>query len=229
MTRSCRRLLPVSMFLAVGVLGIAVHPAAADSMTFNLDQSNTLPDGFVYGTVKVEAFKGLGEIKLTYTADPGPYSDIGKNFGFHTVGFNTDLSLKSSQFTLPTGWDADPNANLSAFGVFSWKVKTSKNEAPSVVVLIDGLGNNATLDHFTLPSVGGESAFFAGHIIDFSLKRCDTTSHWVAGSSESSPPPPGGTGGTPPQAPEPSTIAMGTIGLLGFALLRLTRRRNSMD
>src|SRR5215471_6249680 len=97
------RMLPLSL-LAWGILGIAVPRAAADFITFNLDQSNTLANGIVYGTVKLEAFKNLGEIKLTYTADPAPYSSIGKNFGFHTVGFNTDLSLKSSQFTLPTGW-----------------------------------------------------------------------------------------------------------------------------
>src|SRR5438552_12749956 len=126
MPRSCRRLLPVSLLLAIGVVGTAVHPAAADSMTFKLDQSNKLPDGVVYGTVKVEAFKGLGEIKITYTAEPGPYSSLGKDFGFRTIGFNTDLSLKSSQFTLPTGWKAHPHAHLNTFGVFSWKVSTSK-------------------------------------------------------------------------------------------------------
>jgi hypothetical protein len=225
MLRTRKRLLPFAVFLAVGVAGITVHPAAADSILFNLDQSNTLADGVVYGTVKLEAFKNIGEIKLTWTADSGPYSSVGKNFGFHTVGFNTDLSLKSSQFTLPTGWKADPNANLSAFGVFSWKVTTSNNEAPSVVVRIDGLGNNATLDHFTLPSHGGESVFFTGHIIDFSLKGSDTTSHWVGGSSD--PPPPRGQG-SPPQAPEPSTIALGVTGLFGLALLHRMRRKHRL-
>jgi hypothetical protein len=213
-------MLPLSL-LAWGILGIAVPRAAADFITFNLDQSNTLANGVVYGTVKLEAFKNLGEIKLTYTADPAPCSSIGKNFGFHTVGFNTDLSLKSSQFTLPTGWKLDANANLGEFGVFSWKVTTSNHEAPSVSVLIDGLGNNATLNHFTLPSKGGRSVFFAGHIIDFSLKGSGTTSHWVGGSTD--PPSSGGPGN--PHAPEPSTLAMSAIALVGFGLVRLRRRR----
>jgi MYXO-CTERM domain-containing protein len=208
-------MLPLSLLLACGVLGIAAPPAAADFITFNLDQSNTLPDGVVYGTVKLEAFKNLGEVKLTYTADPTPYSSTGDNFGFHTIGFNTDLSLKSSQFTLPTGWKLDSNANLSMFGVFSWKVTTSNHEAPVVTVLIGGLGSNATLDHFTFPSIGGKSVFFAGHIIDFSLKGSDTTSQWVGGSSD----PP------PVDAPEPATATMAVLGLVGLALVRLRRRR----
>src|SRR5438128_10061017 len=107
-----------SLLLALSILAAAAQPAAADPI-FNLDQSNTLPDGVVYGTVKVEA--GLGEVKLIYTAAPTPYSSTGKNFGLHTVGFNTDLSLKSTQIGAPSGWKSTPHANLSAFGVFSWK------------------------------------------------------------------------------------------------------------
>jgi MYXO-CTERM domain-containing protein len=113
------------------------------------------------------------------------------------------------------------------FGVFSWKVMTNDDPSPTVSVLISGLGNNATLGHFTLPSSGGESSFFAGHIIDFRVKGSDATSHWVAGSTDPSlPPPPGGLGGPPP-APEPSTLAMGAIALGGLVSLRLVRRRST--
>jgi hypothetical protein len=204
--------------------------AVADPLTatYKLDQSNVLADGVVYGTVKIDALPSLGEIKLTYTANTAPYSSVGPNFGFHTVGFNTDLALTSSQITGPTGWKPTAGANLSMFGEFSWKMETSKNPSPSVTLLITGLGANATLAHFTLPSSGGEPQFFAGHIIDFSLKGSDTTSQWVAGSSDPSnqppPPPPGGQGG-PPQTPEPGTAVLALIGLCGLGLLRLSRRR----
>jgi PEP-CTERM motif len=223
MPRLRSRSLLLSTLLALCVFTTASQRVTADpiTQTFNLDQSNVLADGVLYGTVKVDAFKSLGEVTLTYTADPSPYSSVGKNFGFHTVGFNTDLALKSAQITAPAGWKLDPNANLSMFGVFSWKVTTSNKESPSVIVTIDGLGANATLDHFTLPSVGGESVIFAGHVIDFALKRSDTTSQWVGGSLD---PPPPGAQGSPPQAPEPSTLALAAAGLCGCALLRFTRR-----
>jgi MYXO-CTERM domain-containing protein len=207
-------MLALALLLACGVLGTAAPPAAAEFITYNLDQSNTLPNGVVYGTVKVEAFQNLGEVKLTYTADPTPYSSTGKNFGFHTVGFNTDLSLNSGQFTLPAGWTLKSNANLSNFGVFSWAPTTSNSPSPSVTVVINGLGSNATLAHFAFPSVGGKSVFFAGHVIDFKIKGSDTSSHWVGGSTD-----------PPAQTPEPATAAMAAIGLAGLALARLARRR----
>jgi hypothetical protein len=228
MTRSRTGRLTLALLLACGIIAAATNPAAADLITYNLDQSNALPSGTVYGSVTVESFKNLGEVKLTYSADPTPYTSVGKNFGFHTIGFNTDLTLNPSQFTLPTGWSASANANLSTFGVFSWKVTTNNHEAPVVSVLIDGLGNNATLDHFTLLSTGGKSVFFAGHIIDFSRKGSDVSSHWVGGSSDPLPPPPGGEGGPGgpfAPSPEPSTIAMGMIAMAGLTLRRLTRRR----
>jgi hypothetical protein len=214
--------------LAWGVVEPAAPRADAEPITFNLDHSNTLAGGVVYGTVKLESFPSLGEVQLTYTADPAPYSSVGKNFGFHTIGLNTDLTLKASQFTLPTGWTLGTGANLSSFGVFSWKVTTANHEAPSISVRVDGLGNNATLDHFTLPSQNGESVFFAGHIMDFSVIGRDVTSHWVGGSSDL-PAPPGGQGGPPPHAPAPSTFAMGVVVVVGLALVRLVQRRRPED
>ena len=97
--------------------------------------------------------------------------------------------------------------------------------SPTVSVLISGLGTNATLAHFALPSMGGESEFFAGHIIDFTAPKSEVTSQWVGGSSDPLvPPPPGGQGGVP-QAPEPSALVMAAIGLCGFAFLGYSRRR----
>jgi hypothetical protein len=215
-----------SLLLACGVFGLAATPAAADPISFSLDQSNTLANGVVYGTVKVQAFTNLGEVQLTYTADPSVYRSVGKNFGFHTIGFNTDLSLHASQFTLPAGWKLGRNANLSEFGEFSWKATTAHDEAPSITVQIDGLGNNATVAHFTLPSHGRDSVFFTGHIMDFSSKRCGVTSQWVGGSSDP-PAPPGGQGGPPSVASEPPTLAMGAAAVAGLALVRVTRRRRA--
>jgi len=213
--------------VAIAACFVAVQPAAADLITFNLDQSNALPDGVVYGTVTVETSTAKGgEVKITYLADPKPYTSTGPNFGLHTVGFNTDLTLKTSQISVPSGWKLTSNANLSMFGKFSWKAATSNNPEQTVVVDITGLGANATLSHFLLPSVGGESVFFAAHVIDFKLKGSDVSSHWVGDSSTpvGGPPPPTGQGG-PPTTPEPSALALSGLGIGALAVTGVLRGR----
>ena len=212
---------------AIAACLVAIQPAAADLITFNLDQSNELKDGVVYGTVTVETSTAKGgEVKITYFADPKPYTSTGPNFGFHTVGFNTDLTLKTSQISEPSGWKLTSNANLSMFGKFSWKAATSNSPEQTVVVDITGLGTNATLSHFLLPSVGGESVFFAAHVIDFKLKGSDVSSHWVGDSSTpvGGPPPPTGQGG-PPTTPEPSALALSGVGIGALAVTGVLRRR----
>ena len=138
------------------------------------------------------------------------------------MGFNTDLALKTSQISAPSGWKLTSNANLSMFGKFSWKAQTSNSEAQTIVVDITGLGANATLAHFTLPSVGGELTFFAAHVIDFRVKGSDVSSHWIAGSTD--PPPPTGQGG-PPQTPEPSSLALSGLGIFAIVMARAVRRK----
>jgi hypothetical protein len=216
--------------LTIIVCLASVRSAFADFITYNLDQSNTLADGVVYGTVKVEASAALGEVKITYTADPSVYASTGKNFGLHTVGFNTDLSLNAAQIAAPSGWKLTSNSTLSTFGKFSWKASTSNSEAPTVVLDITGLGSNATLAHFTLPSSGGESQLFAAHVIDFVVRGSDTTSHWIGGSSDPpvDPPPPGGQGG-PPQAPEPSSLSLSGLAIAAIATRVAVRRRRRVQ
>jgi hypothetical protein len=94
----------VLFFLTCGTLAAVPAAATADFISYSLNQSNTLPDGVAYGTVKVESNTGLGEVKLTFSAASDPYNSLGPNFGFHTIGFNTDLDLKAANFTLPAGW-----------------------------------------------------------------------------------------------------------------------------
>jgi hypothetical protein len=221
--RSFAALLTAGLFLTVNGY------ANADFVeTFTLDQSNALPNGVSYGTVKVQGSTALGEVTLTYTADPSPYSGTGKNFGFHSIGFNTDLSLTAAQITTPAGWSLSPGANLSQFGRFTWTASTSNQPSPTVVIDITGLGSTVSLADFTVGSTKGTSVFFAGHIIDFSVSGSDVSSQWVGGSTPSNdppPPPPGGQGGPPPSSsPEPSALLLGGIGLAGMALVSVRKR-----
>jgi hypothetical protein len=199
-------------------------PAHADyvSQPVSIDQSNTMKDGVVYGSVLVEAYNGVGaaggglnagEVRLTYSASAIPdYGTISKTFGIGEVGFNTDLALSSGQITGPAGWKLDSAKTISGFGKFSWGLQGNAeggSRPNPVTVLITGLGADATLEHFLLGSVGAGknppsegSVFFAMHVAGFETPGASPVgSHFVGGSGVNEPPPPGGSGEDPPGDP----------------------------
>ncbi len=234
---------PPACWAALACLAFIASTARAGyvSQTIMLNQSNELEDNVNYGSVLVEAFDGLGDaggglaagdVRLTYTAAKVPaYGDVGQNFGFHTVGFNTDLAFSATQITGPKGWTLKPDGRLSGFGRFAWKASGGAR-SPSVVLLISGLDDDALLTHFLIdskkqngrtPAQG--SVHFAGHVQGFT-KSCDTnnqSSHWIGGSGVPLPPNPGGSNETP-ETPEPTSLALGGLGLAGLALGRRYRR-----
>jgi hypothetical protein len=251
-----RRRLPVFISMRIRVwfmaaCALAAPPAVhADyvSQLVILDQSNTLKDGVAYGSVLVEAYNGVGaaggglkagEVRLTFTADPTAYDSVSKTFGIDHLGFNTDLTLTAGQITQPSGWKISSAKTLSGFGKFTWDADGSAKGGSRLnpaSVLIDGLGSNATIDHFLIGSVGSGknppsegSVYFAMHVAGFSVKGNDATSHWVGGSTRlivDPPPPPGpeGSGDVRP-TPEPASIILGAFGIGAVWLGRMWRSR----
>jgi hypothetical protein len=230
--------------LVLFALALSASAARADyvSQTVNLDQSNTYPDGVVYGSVKIEAYDsgtgggGLlaGQVRLTYTADiVAAYLGTTKTFGIQDVGFNTKLSLKDGQISGPGGWKLSSNATLDGFGKFSWDVSGNAkggSRPNPVTVLISELGVDATVGNFLVGSTGSGknppsegSVYFAMHVAGFEAQE---GSHWVGGSTivEEEPPPPTGSGEVAP-TPEPSSIVLCGAGALCLALGRFTWRR----
>ena len=199
------------------------------AQTVILDQSNKLSDGVNYGSVKIEAYNGVGaaggglavgQVRITYTPTIVPaYGTVSSDFGFSAVNFNTDLALTNKQIAIPKGWAVSSPATSGGFGSFIWGAedigKNNKKQNP-MVVLISGLGVDATLKHFLLPSVGGKkqgTATFAGQVQSLNTGPNDTSethSHWIAGSAV--------------LTPEPGTLAM--CGAAAVSLL-LTRRRKA--
>ena len=203
-----RRYCSLRASLALGVLlGLAGQEARAD--LFNLNIANTsFTGGPNYATVDVEN-PSSGVITFTLT-------DLTGSGSFVEFGFNTNVSLTTSNFTgLPGSWSVEGSKQMDGFGTFNWVVgSSSDNENPATITL-SGLSSSVTTANFELnTSSGGTSSndYFAAH-----FKQ------------------PGGTGyigtNTPPNSvfsgavPEPSsmTIVLGCCGL-GYLAVRARKR-----
>jgi hypothetical protein len=220
--------------VACTAVAFADLPAArADyvSQSVTLDQSNSLPDGVTYGTVKIETYDGkgpggggllAGQARLTFSAVvAGNYSGVTKSFGIDEVGFNTTLSFSAAQISGPGGWNLASNKNLDGFGRFNWAWSGSAKggvRPNPVTVLITGLGSKVSPSSFLVGSVGNGSqpppqgsVDFAMRVAGFEAKGADDDGQFVGGpGGGGDPPPPGGSGEVAP-SPEPSTILLSAV------------------
>lgn len=99
---------------------LAPVPALADTIISSLTYSNTLPDGFNYGTVTVSS---VDDYTVSFKVDMDETLLVpGTNYGIDKFYFNTLLSpvapASNWQFSGPAGWGVKFNKNLSEFGTF---------------------------------------------------------------------------------------------------------------
>jgi hypothetical protein len=245
---------------AFGLLALT-GPAHADyvTRTYQFDQSNTLASMLNYGSVTVEAYDGngasqnglaAGQVRLTYHADPLPiYGPPGPHFGIRMAGFNTDLPLSLDQLSVPDNWRVRNDRFMGGFGRFGWQAYASPpNSLTDVAVTVSGLGADALLDHFLIPSKTSTgdvpamgSVYFAARVggFDINTDDIDAASH-VVGTGFPLPPPTtwppegppspipdppvGGGGEMPPDSPEPAAALLGLLGAAGVGVTRWRRR-----
>ena len=151
------RRIPIKTGLFLAVLAWACPVAATVVLqSYDLNQSNTLPDGTTYGNVTLSADSASGTVTITYSVDltkvPGPLI----NFGLQEVALNTDLQLSENQISAANEWDVSLGfRNLPGFGQFNIVVKADSDDRRTTeTITVTGLtGTQAAIAHFTVESL----------------------------------------------------------------------------
>jgi hypothetical protein len=143
----------------VGALMLAAAPSRAASVSFFLDQSNTLPDGTHYLSVMLTENATGGVDFLVQTLDP--LNDVaGRNFGIQKFGFGFDSESGSEIVGLPDSWRIRENRRMSEFGKFDIRLQgRGKSRTDSLSFTV----NDATLGDF--------DSLFSAHVAGF--EWCD--------------------------------------------------------
>jgi hypothetical protein len=206
----------------VGALMLVALPVRAASVSFLLDQSNTLPDDTHYLSVMLTENATGGVDFLVQTLEP--LNDVaGRNFGIQKFGFSFSGESDFDITGLPDFWRVGESRRMSEFGKFDIRLQgggRSRTDSLSFTV------NGASLDDFDSLFSAHVAGFEWCDIIDDKRKygknnwcsgRNCVTSAFFAGSLTGLPPP------DPSAVPVPAAVWLfgsGLAGLLGFASRR---------
>lgn len=201
----------------VGVLMLSTLPVRAASVSFFLDQSNTLPDGTHYLSVMLTENATGGVDFRVQTLDP--LNDIaGRNFGIQKFGFSFSGESEFEIVGLPDSWRVRENKRMSEFGKFDIRLQgRGKSRTDSL---------NFTVKDVTL---GDFDSLFSSHVAGFEWcdiiegKRKFSTPNWCSDRSCVTSAYFAGSMPAVSQVPVPAAVWLfgsGLAGLLGFASRR---------
>lgn len=152
--------------------------ASAATISFTLDQSNALPNGFDYLQVNIsDSTTTVGdidfEVLVNSSAFPGvPVAGTG-NFGMDNFYFNFDNSLTVGAANIidldPSTWDIKTDKNAGGgFGFFNFDLKGSGSTRTEVLTFtISGVSGDS-LSSYAVGYTGvGTEAYFAAHVGGF--------------------------------------------------------------
>jgi len=144
-----------------------------------LDESNTLPDGNMYGTVTVSLLPnycpGLYDgVQIVVDANQLILNPL-SNFGIQKFGFNYNGNPAELSVTAPTGWSIKTDGTMDGFGVFM-EEPTGGGQTrhdPLTVQVCNCCNDLMEADVIVKNSKGYT---FAAHIADFSYPGYPGTS-----------------------------------------------------
>lgn len=172
---------------------LCVAHCAAAVVSYDLDQSNALPDGRANLRVTIDDEGLAGRINFHVAVLGSLLDAAGPNFGIQTFAFNSPFSLSSAKIAgLPANWQLEGGGNMSGFGRFSADIaaKTGNARMSTLSFSITGIAQD-TITSYLRPSSGRAAEgnyFFAAHVAGFNWpgEYC-VTSAWFAGSNPVAP------------------------------------------
>ncbi len=191
---------------ALLIAAVSTAPVQAASVTYFMNQSNvsTLPDGTDYLKVTLDDDGVLGDINFTVET-LAPLSSLAVNkFGIDQFGFNTDITLISSNITnAPSNWSLLGSGNMDGFGGFSFREDTNgaNNRIDPLTFSITGITGDTFADYVGSSSgnAGEGNALFAAHVAGFDDGNGNTSGFFAA------------------PVPVPAAVWLFGSGLLGLA------------
>lgn len=165
--RITRDLVIAGIFLA----GLTAGSANAASISYDMDVSNTMPDGFNYLTVTIsDSTTTTGDIdfSVVVNSDEFPFASTASNFGMDMFTFNYDSSLKVKTDNIvsidPSSWNikADKSGG-GGFGKFDFRLAGPGNRTEVLSFSISGVDGDS-LSSYAIGYDGTGEAYFAAHV-----------------------------------------------------------------
>ncbi|MHB8347923.1 MAG: hypothetical protein ACYDHM_12225 [Acidiferrobacterales bacterium] len=142
-----------------GCVGLLLSGAAqAASVSYYLNQNNIGLPSNNYGVVTLTDLGGGG---VSFTVTPENLTP-GTGFGIQKFGFNSTLTLKSSNFNLPSGWSSGVSGNMDGYGSFADVARGTGSSLQNPLTFSVNIGSIA--DYQLVSSKG---YYYAAHIVNF--------------------------------------------------------------
>jgi hypothetical protein len=213
-----------TMAVSLVMLGIAAGAEAA-LVSFDLDQSNKLPDGKAYARVTIDDEGLPGRINFHVSLLDTLFYATHRALGIDQFGFNSNLPISSRNIIgLPKHWKFDDWESMGGFGRFDAAVEARRESArlSSLDFSVTGFSMDTILDY--LDQSAGDACngnfFFAIRVAGPGGRESGHFKNiFLAGSKLTVPLP------EPIPLPASAWLLLGGLGVPSIAFLRTRRSR----